>query len=85
MDINPKDETSYTTPYQVAFLQYVDNEYCAKHQCVPVNKLGTIRTSNLVHSARASGSNRSSFDPYDSSSDDEEYIMPINVAEMTPG
>jgi hypothetical protein len=31
MDINPKDETSYTTQYQEAFLKYVENEYCAKH------------------------------------------------------
>ena len=31
MDINPEDETSYTTQYQEAFLKYVENEYCAKH------------------------------------------------------
>jgi len=31
MDINPEDETSYTTQYQVAFLKYVENEYYAKH------------------------------------------------------
>jgi len=31
MDINPEDETSYTTQYQVACLKYVENEYCAKH------------------------------------------------------
>jgi hypothetical protein len=32
----------------------------------------------------ASGSCQSSFDPYDLSSNDEEYLMPNNVAEMTP-
>jgi hypothetical protein len=32
MDINPEDETSYTTQDQKAFLKYVENEYCAKHQ-----------------------------------------------------
>jgi hypothetical protein len=32
MDINPEDETSYTTQYQNAFLKYVENEYCAKHR-----------------------------------------------------
>jgi len=32
MDINLEDETSYTTQYQEAFLKYVENEYCAKHQ-----------------------------------------------------
>jgi hypothetical protein len=32
-----------------------------------------------------SGSGQSSDDPYDLSSDDDEYLMPRNVAEMTPG
>jgi hypothetical protein len=32
----------------------------------------------------ASGSGQSSFDPYDLSSDDNAYLMPKNVAEMTP-
>jgi len=27
MDINPEDETSYTTQYQEAFPKYVENEY----------------------------------------------------------
>ena len=85
MDINPEDETSYTTQYQEAFLKYVENEYCAKHRRVPVNKLETVTTSNLVPSATASGSYQSSFDPYDLSSDDEEYLTPNNVAETTPG
>jgi len=85
MDINPEDETSYTTQYQEAFLKYVENEYCAKHRHVTVNKLETIPSSNLVPSATASGSYQSSFDPYDLSSDDGEYLMPNNVAETTPG
>jgi len=38
MDINPEDGTSYTTQYQEAFLKYVENEYCANHRRVPVNK-----------------------------------------------
>jgi len=82
---NPEDETSYTTQYQEAFLKYVENEYCARHRRVPVNKLETVPSSNLVPSAMASGSYQSSFDPYDLSSDDEEYLMPNNVAETTPG
>jgi hypothetical protein len=53
MDINPEDETFYTTQYQEAFLKYVENEYCAKHRRVPVNKLETIPNSNLVPSATA--------------------------------
>jgi len=52
---------------------------------VPVNKLETVPSCNLVPSATASGSYQSSFDPYDLSSDDEEYLTTNNVAEMTPG
>jgi len=85
MDINPEDETSYTTQYQEAFQKYVENEYCVKYRRVPVNKLETVLSSNLVPSVTASGSYQSSFDPYDLFSDDEEYIMPNNVPETTPG
>jgi len=85
MDINPEDKTSYTTQYQEAFLKYVEKEYCAKHRRVPVNKLETVPSNNLLPSATASGSYQSSFDPYDLSSDDEEYLTPNMVAETTPG
>jgi len=85
MDINPEDETSYATQYLEAFLTYVENVYCAKHRRVPVNKLETIPSSNLVPSTIASGSYQSTFDPCDLSSDDEEYLTPNNVAEMSPG
>jgi len=85
IDINPVDETSYPTQYQEAILNYVENEYCDIHRCVPVNKLVTIPSSNLVLSAMASESYQSSFDPYDSSSDDEEYFMSNDVGEITPG
>jgi len=84
MDINPEDETSYTTQYQEAFLKYVENEYCAKHRRVPVNKLKSLPSSNLAPSATASGSCQSFFNPYDLSSDDAEYATPNNVAEITP-
>jgi len=84
MHINPEDETSYTTQYQEAFLKYAENEYCAKPRHVPVNKLETIPSNNLLPSATGSGSYQSSFDPYDLSSDDEEYLTPNNVAETTP-
>jgi len=47
MDINPEDETSYTTQYQEAFLKYVDNEYCAKHRHSPVNKSNNTLNNNL--------------------------------------
>jgi len=85
MDINPEDETSYTTQYQEALVKYVENEYCDIHGGMPVNKLETVLTSNLVPSAMASGSYQSSFDPYDWSSDDEEYLTPNSVAETTNG
>jgi len=85
MDIDPEDEASYTTQYQEAFLKYVEKGYCAKHWCMPVNKLETVLSGNLVPSATTSGSYQSSFDPYDLSSDDEEYLTPNNVAGMTPG
>jgi len=63
----------------------VENEYCAKHRRAPVNKLDTVLNSNLIPSAMASGSYQSSFDPYDLSSNDEEYLTPNNVPETTPG
>jgi hypothetical protein len=56
MDINPENETSYTTQYQEAFLKYVENEYCAKAGCVPVNEFETVQNSNFVPSATSSGS-----------------------------
>ena len=37
MDINPEDETFYTSQYQETFLKYVENEYCSKHRGMPVN------------------------------------------------
>jgi hypothetical protein len=85
MDIHPEDETSYITQNQEAFLKYVGNEYCAKNRRVPVTTLDAVPTSNLVPSATASGFYQSSFDSYDLSSDDEEFITPNNLAETTPG
>jgi hypothetical protein len=52
--------------------------------CVPDNELESVPSSNLVPSATASGSYQSFFDPYDKSSDDEEYLIPNNVPETTP-
>jgi len=52
---------------------------------VPVNKQESLQSSNLIPSATASGPCQSSFDPYDLSSDDAEYLRPNNVADMTPG
>jgi len=85
MDIDPEDETSYTTLYQDAFVKYVENEYCAKYRRLPVNKLEIIPSSNLIPSAMASRFCETSFDPHGLSSDDDEHLTPINVAETTPG
>ena len=85
MNINPEDKTFYTTQYEEAFLEYMENESCAKHQRVLVNKPESLPSSKLIPSEMVSGSCQSSFDPYDLSSDDEEYLTPNNVAKITPG
>jgi len=84
MNIYPGDATSSTTQYAEAFAKYVENKYCANHRRVPVKKHKNVPNSNVIHSATCSGSSQSSFDPYDSSSDDEEYITLNNAAETTP-
>ena len=84
MDIHPEDETCYSTQYQEAFLEYVENEYCAEHRRVPVNEPESVPSSNLIPSATAPWSAQSSFDASDQSSDDEEYLKSNNVAKMTP-
>jgi len=63
----------------------VENEYCAKHRRVPGNKLEILPSCNHIPSATASGFCQSSFDPYDLSSDDKEYLTLNNVGETTPG
>jgi hypothetical protein len=50
-----------------------------------VNKPQSLPSSNHISSATASQSGQSSFDPYDLSSDDEEYLTPNNLAKMLPG
>jgi hypothetical protein len=85
MDINPEDETSYTLQYQEAFLKYVENEYCAKHRRLLVIMFDITLNNNLSSFVMASRSGQSSYDPYDVSSDDDEYLIPTHVAETTPG
>jgi hypothetical protein len=65
-------------------LKYVETEYCAKHWGVLLNKFENLPSSNLIPSVTASGSYQSSFHPYDSSSDDDEYLMPNNITETIP-
>jgi len=84
IDINHEDETSYTTQYQEAVLKYVETEYCAKRRRLQVTKSEYLPKNNLSISVMASWSVQSSHDPFDLSSDDEEYQMPNIVAKMTP-
>ena len=84
MDINPEEATSYTTQYQEAFLKYVENGYCAKHRRLSVTKHEKLQSNHFIHSAMPSQSGQSSFDSYDLSSGDEEYLTPKTLAEMTP-
>jgi len=85
MNINPEDETSYTTQYREAILKNVKNEYCAKLRHVPGNTSDNVLSSNLVLTALASRCGQSCFELYDLFSNDEEYLMLNNVATMTPG
>jgi len=85
MDINPEDDTSYTIQYDEAFLKYVENEYCTKHRQLSVTKQGKLPSNDFIHSAMPSQSGQLSFDPYDLSSGDEEYLTPKILAETTPG
>jgi hypothetical protein len=50
---------------------------------VPVNKLETVASGNLIPSSTASWAWQSSFDPCHLSNDEEEYII-LNVPEPTP-
>ena len=84
MDINPEDEISYATQYQEAFLKWVENDYHAIHRLLPVIQPGSVLSTNPVSSAMPSVSGQSSYDWYDLSSEDEDYLMPKNVARMTP-
>jgi hypothetical protein len=85
MDTNPADETSHTTQYQEAVLQYLENEYCAKHRRLLVTMSENTPNNNLSSSAMAFRPGRAPYDPYDLSSDDDEYFMPNTVAKMTRG
>ena len=71
IDINPHNETSYATHYQQAFLKYVATEYLAKYVCLPIIKLDTVPSNNLILASSASRSGQSSLDPQDLSSNEE--------------
>jgi len=85
IDNTPEDESSYTTHNWEAFLNCVRNECCAKRTHLPVIKPERILSHNLLPVTMGSKSCQSSNDPYNSCSDDGEYIMANNVAEMITG
>jgi hypothetical protein len=84
MGIILKHNTSYTTQYQEAFVMYVENKYCAKHRRLPVTKPRNILNNNVISSVMPSRSSQSWYDPYDLSSNDDEYVMSNNVAKTIP-
>jgi len=85
MDMNPEDQTAYTTQYQETIQMYVENEYCAKLRRVLVIKPENLQHRNFFPSGKASGFGQSLFHPYDLSSDNDKYLTPKYVAETTPG
>jgi hypothetical protein len=56
-----------------------------KHRHLPVIKSDNELNNNLSFFEMASRSGQSSYDPYDLSRNEDEYLMPTNVAEMTLG
>jgi len=84
MHINLEDQTSDTTQYQDTFLKNVENEFYAKHQPMSISIPEQVAGNIIFPSLKASGFGQSSYDPYDSSSDDQEYITPKSMVEMTP-
>ena len=85
IDINPDDDTLYSPQYQEAFLKYEENEDCANHRRLLVNKPSRVANNNPLTSTPAFGCGQSSFDPYNLCCYDDEYLTPTNVAEMTLG
>ena len=85
MNMNPENEMSNTTKSQDVVLKYVENEYCTKHRRTSITKPENDQHHNFFPSAKHSGFGRSSFDPYDLSSNDDKYFKPKCVAELTPG
>jgi len=80
----PENETSYTITYQKVFLMCVENEYCAKHRCLPIMIPNRVLSNNRFPSTTTSTSYQSSFDPIVWSRHDEHYLTPIIVAQTTP-
>jgi len=85
IDIDPVPETLYTTQYQALFLMYVEIEYRTNHGGSPMIKHKRLLSNTDFSSAIAAVSGQSSYDAYDLSNDDDEYLKLKSVAEPTPG
>ena len=62
MNINPENETSYTTQCHVGFLELVENEYCTNHRKLPVIEPDIVPINNRLSSPMPSRSGQSSYD-----------------------
>jgi len=81
--INPDDETLNTMQYQSALLKFLENQSCAKHWVLSVNKPERVTTKNPFSSTMASWSSQSFLNKYHLSGDDDEYLTSKNVVGVT--
>ena len=63
----------------------MENKYFPKLRWLSVTEQEQLRSNDFIPSATASQSRQSFFDPYDLSSDNEEYLTPKNGTKTTPG
>lgn len=83
--INPEHKTSYSTLYDNVFETYEVNEFFADCGYLLIINTERIRSYNHFHFIQVSRSDQSCYDVHDWPSDNEEYLIPENVAETTPG
>jgi len=60
------------------------NEQCGKHRCFHISKPRCVLSNDLSPSTTASESVQLSVDPYELTINDEDYLMPNDMADMTP-
>jgi hypothetical protein len=70
---------------QEAYQKSMEDEYCAKHQYLPVIIPKCTLSNNLFSAAIASRTGQSPDDPYDMTSDDKEKIMIETWLKHHPG
>lgn len=85
LDVSPEEEGSFTAQYKDAFLKYVEREYCGRSSSPAAIKTETDSSTDPFAPTTASGPGESSYNPYDLSSDDDEYLAPKDFVHATPG